>query len=503
MSVSREINTVKNYTIVGGGFGGGLFNSINGSLIPDNCLADISNLHIDHFGNLHSVAKPTELATAYRAGTPISSLMLTTHGVYCNQGGTLYKDGVTGTVWTVDPWMNATAESPVGSNVAWVTQTEGLWVAGTNYSWAHSDFVTGQGIPSSRSIAEFEGRIWLDIGPILRGSDLYAPELEEAWRGPVDPVDLTTMTLGNCILFTRVSSTIRQLKKCRGMLFIFHDAGITTMTTFFGGTLRLAYNGPDVPRFGASSPFRIYSDGNACYYASDNKFIAFDGATPTFISDRLSLPSAATFFAGEYDGRFWFLPCVDATPTGEEANYLYSVDKTTGAWEKYDIQMTAKNGAVYDTPTCMAAGEDPISSLTGNRLYMGTSLGKIWYLNPTSTNDPLAWSFTTKTYTPSFDAYSRFQHFKIRYVGQAASSPVTIKQYVCRDGTATLQLTDTTSLNMQGAGMYQRDIECHAELGEGVYFVINGTGTASIADCGVEFTTKGAGDVNRIGGSGA
>ena len=53
MSVSREINTTKNYTIVGGGFGGGLFNSINGSLIPDNCLADISNLHIDHFGNLH------------------------------------------------------------------------------------------------------------------------------------------------------------------------------------------------------------------------------------------------------------------------------------------------------------------------------------------------------------------------------------------------------------------------------------------------------------------
>jgi hypothetical protein len=44
--------------------------------------------------------------------------------------------------------------------------------------------------------------------------------------------------------------------------------------------------------------------------------------------------------------------------------------------------------------------------------------------------------------------------------------------------------------------MFQKDIECHADLGEGVYFTVSGTGTCQIADVGVEFSTKGANDVN-------
>jgi len=79
---------------------------------------------------------------------------------------------------------------------------------------------------------------------------------------------------------------------------------------------------------------------------------------------------------------------------------------------------------------------------------------------------------------------------------------VTITQHVCRDGidgTSDVIVTRaTTALDMVGAGggMFQKDIECHADLGEGVYFTVSVTGTCKIADVGVEFSTRNAGDVN-------
>jgi hypothetical protein len=55
-----------------------------------------------------------------------------------------------------------------------------------------------------------------------------------------------------------------------------------------------------------------------------------------------------------------------------------------------------------------------------------------------------------------------------------------------------------TTLDMvgSGGGMFQKDIECHADLGEGVYFTVSGTGTCTINDVGVEFVTRSSGDVN-------
>jgi hypothetical protein len=144
----------------------------------------------------------------------------------------------------------------------------------------------------------------------------------------------------------------------------------------------------------------------------------------------------------------------------------------------------------------------PPAGIRGDRLWIGTNLGRVYYFTPTDTSTPLPWSFTTKTYTPSFDAYSRFVHFKIRYVGQPLTSPVTITQHVCRDGvdsTSDVILTRASAtLDMvgSGGGMFQKDIECKAAQGEGVYFTVSGTGTCEINDVGVEFTTKGAGDVN-------
>jgi hypothetical protein len=373
-----------------------------------------------------------------------------------------------------------------------------------NITAADQDFSIGT--LQSQTIAEFEGRIVFNMANILRWSDLTDPESAEAWRGPVDPVDETTMTLANTLFFIKMSHLIRKLLKCRGSLYIFCDNGVYAVPTLdvVGGTgsIRKVYSGAYLPLFGSGAPFSPYSDGNAIYYVCNNKLIAFDGSNANLISDRLSLPSALAWYAGEYDNRLWFLLCTEALPAGAVANVMYSIDKTTGAWEKYAITRTSLNDSAAETPTAMSAGNDPVVGITGDRLWIGTDLGRVYYFTPTDTSAPLPWSFTTKTYTPSFDAYSRFQHFKIRYVGQALTSPVTITQHVCRDGvdsTSDVILTRASAtLDMvgTGGGMFQKDIECKAAHGEGVYFTVSGTGTCEINDVGTEFTTKGASDVN-------
>jgi hypothetical protein len=507
MPINKEINTTKNYTIWNGGFGGGLFNSINGSLIPDNCLADISNLHIDHFGNLHSVSKPTQSTDCYSAGLSgsIRALMPTSLQMYVNRNGTMYNEATQGTTWAVDTITTQVAESPIAGR-QWVTDTNGLWSSGVNITYADQDFADYAADCNSFTVTEFEGRIVFNMANILRWSDLFSPILEEAWRGPVDAVNGTTMTLANTLFFIKMSHLIRKLQKCRGSLYVFCDNGIYSAPTLdvVGGTgsIRQVYSGAYLPKFGTGAPFSLYSDGLAIYYVSNNKLIAFDGSNANLISDRLDLPSALAWYVGEYDNRLWFLLCTEAQPDGAVANVMYSVDKTTGAWEKYAITRTSLNDSATETPTAMSAGGDPVVGVRGDRLWVGTNLGRVYYFTPTDTSTPLPWSFTTKTYTPSFDAYSRFVHFKIRYVGQALTSPVTITQHVCRDGvdsTSDVILTRASAtLDMvgSGGGMFQKDIECKAAQGEGVYFTVSGTGTCVINDCGVEFATKGVGDTN-------
>lgn len=510
MPIAREINTVRNYTIWGGGFGGGLFNSINGTLIPDNALADMSNLHVDHFGVLHSVVKPVESTDCYLApASPIRAIIGAWNNLWINKQaagagiGTLFNEANSGTTYVVDATTTQIADSPAGGGRCWVTAAEGLWVAGHNVTEAHQDVTLGGewigSNPMSYTICEFEGRICFNLMNKLRLSDVTDPSLEATWRGPVDPVDGTTMTLANALLLVKMQYPIRHLLRMNGALFIFCDDGIYQMSTFFDGTLRPVYIGAALPRAGSGAPFRIYTDGQLAYYVGNNKFYAFGGSRPECISDKLSLPSIQCWFTGEYDNRLWFFTSTAALPSGSEVNYIYAIDRDTGVWEKYDIQMTSANAPNIDTPTALLGGEDKSAAVRGDRLWIGTSLGKVFYFSPTATGTPLPWSFTTKTYTPSFDAHSRFVHFKIRYVGQDATSPVTITQYVCRDGVATNRLVDTTSLDMVGTGhgMFQKDIECHAEKGEGVYFVVSGSGSCEIADCGVEFTTYGAGDTNR------
>lgn len=507
MPTNREVNTVKNYTIWNGGFSGGLFNSISGTMIPDNCLANVSNLHIDHFGVLHSVTKPTENTDCYAAGLSgsIRGLMPTGLNLYVNRNGTMYNEANQDTTWSVDTVTTQVAESPIVGR-QWVVYTSGLWNSGTNVTTADQDFSDYSSNCTSSTIAEFEGRIVFNMGNLLRWSDLTNPGLEETWRGPVDPVDEVTMTLANTLFFIKMPSLIRKLHVCRGSLYVFCDNGIYSAPTLDvvngTGSIRKVYGGAYLPRFGTGAPFSLYSDGNIIYYVCNNKLIAFDGSEGRLISDRLSLPSSLAWYAGEYDNRIWFLLCTEQSPDGAVANSMYCVDKTTGAWEKYDITRVSLNDSATETPTAMTAGNDPVVGTRGDRLWIGTNLGRVYYFSPTATGTPLPWSFTTKTYTPSFDAYSRFIHFKIRYVGQPSSSPVTIVQHVCRDGvdktTDTILTRSDETLDMVGAGggMFQKDIECRADTGEGVYFTVSGTGTCEIADVGVEFTMRGAGDVN-------
>jgi hypothetical protein len=413
----------------------------------------------------------------------------------------MYKEADTGTIWTVDAGTAQVADSPAGVARCWVTTANGLYVGGTNIHWADSDIIGGGTAPGSNTICEFEGRIWLNLANILRGSDLTNPALETTWRGPVDPVN-GTMTLANALIMVKMQQLIKYLLVMNGALYIFCEDGVYTLSTFFNGAMRKVYSGAALPKVSADAPFRIYTNGQIAYYVNDNKFYAFTGSIPQLISDRLNLSQTLSWFTGEYDNRVWFLVNTAAFSTGAEANLLYAIDLTTGAWEKYDIQMTTVAAPNIDTPTAIMGGEDKVATLRGDRLWIGTTKGKVWYLSPTATGTPLAWSFTTKTYVPSFDAYSRFVHFKIRYVGQAASSPVTIKQYVCRDGITgsadTIVTRATTTLDMvgTGGGLFQKDIECHAEIGEGVYFTVSGSGTATICDVGVEFVTRSAGDVN-------
>jgi hypothetical protein len=505
MPVAREANTTKNYTIWNGGFLGGLFDSIDGALIPDNALHAISNLHIDHYGVLHSVTKPVENTDCYASGLsgPIRSIMGSWANLFINRNGSMYNESNQGTVYTVDTNTAQIADSPADTAVRYyVRYTTGLWstaLGGTNITTADQDFDQTH---MCSTICEQEGRIWFNLAHILRGSDVTDPDLEETWRGPLDPVDETTMTLANTLFFSKMQQQIRYLLKMNGSLYIFCDDGIYSQNTFIDGTQRPVYLGAAMPRFGTGAPFRIYTDGQMAYWVGNNKFYAFSGSRPQPISDKLNLPAILCWFTGEYDNRLWFLTSTAALPTGSEVNYIYAIDRDSGAWEKYDIQMTSAASPNIDTPTALMGGEDKSVGVRGDRLWIGTTLGKVFYLSPTATGTPLAWSFTTKTYTPSFDAYSRFVHFKIRYVGQAASSPVTIKQYVCRDGIAgsadTLVTRATTTLDMigTGGGLFQKDLECHAEIGEGVYFTVSGTGTAQICDVGTEFTTRGAGDTN-------
>jgi len=509
MPVSREVNTQKNFVVWNGGFSGGLFNSINGSLIPDNCLADMSNLHIDHFGKLHSVGKPTKSTDCYTTHEGISgsirALIPSSLNMYVNRNGTMYLEANPTNHWAVDTITTQVAESPATGWV-WVTYVDGLWDAGVAVPEADEDFVSYAESCTSLTVAEFEGRIVFNLGNILRWSDLTNPLLEETWMGPKDPVTPFAMTLANTLFFIKMRNFIRYLQKCRGSLYIFCDDGIYAAPTLdvVGGTgsIRQVYSGAYLPCFGTGAPFKMYSDGLAIYYVCNNKLVAFDGSNANLISDKLSLPSSLAWYAGEYDNRLWFLLCTEQLPNGAVANNMYAIDKTTGAWEKYAITRTSLNDSATETPTAMSAGNDPAGGTRGDRLWIGTNLGRVYYFTPTDTSAPLPWSFTTKTYTPSFDAYSRFVHFKIRYVGQTLTSPVTITQHVCRDGvdstSDTLVTRAATTLDMvgTGGGMFQKDIECHADLGEGVYFTVSGTGTCTINDVGVEFTTKGAGDVS-------
>ena len=103
--------------------------------------------------------------------------------LFINRNGTLYNEANQTDTYAADAVTTQVADSPAGVGRFYVTYTNGLYNAAsgtaTNIEYADEDILTGGESPASSTICEFEGRIWLNLGSRLRGSDLTDPSLEE------------------------------------------------------------------------------------------------------------------------------------------------------------------------------------------------------------------------------------------------------------------------------------------------------------------------------------
>jgi hypothetical protein len=165
------------------------------------------------------------------------------------------------------------------------------------------------------------------------------------------------------------------------------------------------------------------------------------------------------------------------------------MNKTTGYWEYYN----AAN--MVTGQTFWKLGWPRTQYVSSLDLFSGAfNAATPWYkfdLMGVDTGARMPWTFTTKDFTPSFDAYSRAIHVKFFYIGQAGPSTVaTIQLYA--DGA----LIDTVTQDMLGSGLLHKDYDVAATLANSFHLVVTGTGKADIIDAGIEFTVRRKGDPN-------
>jgi hypothetical protein len=277
-------------------------------------------------------------------------------------------------------------------------------------------------------------------------------------------------------------------------LLIFGEKEVFSMSTFFGGKAVPIYHGSDLPHgIPGSTVIQFpYCDGQNVYYASDRALFVFSGS-PKNLSTVLLLPRMYSFYVGEFKDRIWYLVCTAGHPYGQEVNYIYAINKFTGYWEKYDIQMTAKVGSTYNTPTALTGG---VLDTGETMLMIGTSLGTLydWFGTMTDTG-ALPWSVTTKAFSPSFDQPHYPVKFRIDYISQAAASPVVVTTYL--DGVA---VTTTITLDMTdgvGGAFLHREFDIPSHLtANSVQFKLTGTGHAEILSLGYSLSVSAVGDTN-------
>jgi hypothetical protein len=486
------------YLIVSGPFKG-LFTAEPDTIIPDEYLSDISNLHITELGALKSVLKPIAIdwkPNATSLGHTISSIAGA--GTYIGQNG-IISDNAGENLITEAHIGEMPVVKHLGKYFILDPATDGgLYNLGshTKITAATTGFSASIG---HQALAVYEMRAWLGIDQTLRGSangqDLEAVDAVNGnrkvwgpWNGPNAQINMVFPC----------APSITHLVGTHNGLLIFLEQDVFAMATFFGGRAVPIYHGADLPhgRPGDQVIQFPYTDGQNVYYASDRALFSFSG-NPRNLSSALSLPRIHSFSCGEYNDRIWFLVCTVAVPTGAEVNYLYAINKVTGYWEKYDVQMSAKNGAVYNTPTALHTG---VLSTGETAMWIGTSIGTLydWY-GTMADNGPLAWSFITKKFSPTFDQPHYPCKFRIDYVSQttagSATSPVTVTTYL--DGTA-LATTITFDMAEGTGGAYKhREFDIPGAITtNSAQFLIEGLGHCEILNVGYSLALYQVGDTN-------
>jgi hypothetical protein len=433
MGIEKAANTEKNYNVLNGGFKG-LYNAVDSHLIPDGYLAAMENLEVDEYGCIHAVqtADPTA-ASAER------SIM------YC--GCPVYQDydianDISGTIVTGSTSLGSIGDFDVGDS-NWYTAYAG-------YDWT-----------------VYLNRFYATLGNVLRYSGVSKLWLATTWNGR------------NIYNFVVMPYGITHLQPMQSGLYIMGEGVISRLTEPNVGSLSEVYFGPRTPVSDGVQSY-VLNNGSSLVYCAANGIYHFGGqGDPQRIDNQIlnTLP-ITQFYVAEYNNRVWVLETISGTTPK-----LYAMNKTTGYWEYYNTQNMIVGDTVVKLGWPRTQNVNTLD-LKGATWHMLSKLGA-------NTNYRMPWTFTTKDYTPSYDAYTRVVHVKFFYLGQTGASTVaTIRVY--GDGV----LIDTVTQEMLGTGLYHKDFDCAANLANSFHLVVTGTGRADIIDAGIEFTVRRKGDPN-------
>jgi hypothetical protein len=454
MPVARTDNTAKDYNYMSGGFRG-LYTAADPHLIPDGYLSAMKNLTVDEHGVIHSIPVPS----LHTGGINGRMVFYCGSPVYQNyaEGSGEYHYGYTssGTIVTVG-----------GGNIASLAAMDAgfspgplVYYQGGGYDWTL-----------------YLNRFYFIYGNVLRYSGVSNLRDPSTWSG------------ANSYNFQVFPYPIYHIQPLQSGLYVIGQGVISRLTEPKTGSTSEVYYGPRTPvSDGITS--NIFNNGSSIVYCSTDGIYEYGGGgDPQRLDSALEREDLITrFYVYEYANRLWVLEWIS------DIKKLYAVNKTTGYWEYYDVSdfIDGKTFSMLAWPRWY--GDSPFLPLYEGDVYNNG----IWYelyLNDSET-EQIPWSFTTKDFTPSFDAYSRAVHTKFFYLGRnilgtPAYSLATLKLY--GDGV----LIDTQTVNMAGVGLLHKDFDCVGTLANSYHIEVSGEGKADIVDVGIEFSLRRKGDNN-------
>jgi hypothetical protein len=475
MATARSPNTYDSYDISVGGFKG-LWTSLDASLIPDGYCAAMSNIRIDNFGVAHSVYAPTQetITTPLPAGgvihisQPFNRFYQVGDAIYAGDGAT---------------HVHLTSANYPSKVIRYINHDyyhdydAGLQLMGGTIDVAAN---TGFGAAfNSRAICAYKNRLYFNINTVVRYSHPADASLATTWNG-AHVNNFQDMKEGGPII---------EYAPTGSGLLIFTYGKCFLLTEPKEGSLGEIYSGQYGPQMFMYNKHN-YCDGTALYYGCWDGLYMFSPTTgPKKLSEQLFL-TVNGCHVGNYNGRLWYLVFPSLTPT-TGVPVLYALNTTTGAWEQYD------SGATRHW-TALCAGGDS-AYMDNGELALGASDSTVWTWNKASTSTTvLPWTFTTKNFTPSLDAFSRPKYVKLTYAGQAATSVATLQ--LLTDGVDVTTGADVVTVDMHGTGLHHVEVQVPGTLGNSFQLIVHGTGTMDIKDTAIEFNPRSKGDINeRVG----